>query len=386
MNPTTTFHFSKFARHGVCKVHLIMKMRLMILAVGLACGLSLGVFRASAELEVSAGVSIHAKADFYAPLAPHGTWVAVGSFGRCWRPAGVVAGWRPYCDGSWEWTDDGWYWVSDEPWAWACYHYGTWDYDSTYGWVWVPDVEWAPCWVNWRIGGGYIGWVPCTPPGVVIAPSFYVFVDNRHFNDRIRPNTIIVNNVTIIKKTKEFNGIKRENRTFDGRMQKVIVNEGPGIKAVERATGHKFTAVSVREAYSHTTASIPERFKNRTVEPAKVEGSGTIQPQPGHVENQTAPNGNFQKTDKNFRPSNNPDNITTPGNVPQNKEIPRERIVPQSPPGQVIPSPGHEAPVEKGAQKEVVPPSPGTPHESSKQGGGQGDDKDKDHGHGPDNP
>ena len=50
-----------------------MKTHLMTLAVGLACGLNLCVFRASAELEVSAGVAIHANSDFYEPLTPHST-------------------------------------------------------------------------------------------------------------------------------------------------------------------------------------------------------------------------------------------------------------------------------------------------------------------------
>ena len=377
-----------------------MKIRLTILAAGLVCGLNLGVFRASANLEVSAGVSIHANADFYEPLTPHGTWVGVGSFGRCWRPAGVVAGWRPYCDGSWEWTDAGWYWVSDEPWAWACYHYGTWDYDSSYGWVWVPGVEWAPCWVNWRIGGGYIGWVPCTPPGVIIAPSFCVFVENRHFHDRIGPNIVIVNNVNIFKRTKEINVIKRENRTFDGRTQKVVVNEGPGLKAVEKASGQKFTAVSVRDVDRRTSASIPENFKNRTAGSANTGRSGTVQPRPGTTEHQVTPNGQLQTPDKNFRPNNKPNNGVTPGNVPQNKEIPQERIVPpaertvpQVPSERVVPPPSREVPVEKGATKEVIPPhqasppsSPEKPRENPNQGGGQGGDKggdkDKDNGGG----
>src|SRR4051794_32307045 len=44
----------------------------------------------------SAGIVIHADADFYEPLTPHGEWVTVGSYGRCWRPARVEVGWRPY--------------------------------------------------------------------------------------------------------------------------------------------------------------------------------------------------------------------------------------------------------------------------------------------------
>ena len=46
-----------------------MKTRSIILAVGLAGSLILGLFRALADFEVSAGVSIHSTAEFYEPLA-----------------------------------------------------------------------------------------------------------------------------------------------------------------------------------------------------------------------------------------------------------------------------------------------------------------------------
>src|SRR6266850_8446896 len=94
-----------------------------------------------------------------------------------------------YCNGHWQRTDAGWYWVSDEPWAWATYHYGRWDLNPRLGWVWVPRTEWAPAWVSWHQGGGYTGWAPLhpsarfTPNGVaeanerVIPPRAYVFVE-----------------------------------------------------------------------------------------------------------------------------------------------------------------------------------------------------------------
>ena len=128
-----------------------------ILALGLAGILGLGVPLARADVDVSVGVQINAVADFSAPLAPHGVWVDVGSHGPCWPPAHVAVGWRPYCDGHWVWTDYGRYWVSDEPWAWATYHYGAWVHDSFHGWIWVPGIEWSPAWVYWRVGGGHIG-------------------------------------------------------------------------------------------------------------------------------------------------------------------------------------------------------------------------------------
>jgi hypothetical protein len=103
-------------------------------------------------------------------LAPYGDWVTVPRYGRAFRPR-AAAGWRPYYYGRWEWTDEGWLWVSDEPWGWATYHYGRWAYDSDDGWIWVPGYQWAPAWVTWRYSPDYIGWAP-------LAPGFSVYVTN----------------------------------------------------------------------------------------------------------------------------------------------------------------------------------------------------------------
>ena len=104
-------------------------------------------------------------------LAPYGEWVNDPRYGRVWRPANVAANWRPYYYGRWEWTDEGWLWVSDEPWGWAAYHYGRWAYDGSYGWVWIPGYQWAPAWVSWRYSPDYIGWAP-------LGPGLSVYVTN----------------------------------------------------------------------------------------------------------------------------------------------------------------------------------------------------------------
>jgi len=219
-------------------------------AVGCASSLALSRVGAHAALEVSASVGIQATADFRAPLSPMGAWISVGTYGQCWRPSGVSVGWRPYCSGHWEWTDCGWYWESDEPWSWACYHYGYWVYDPTYFWVWVPGIQWAPAWVSWRVGGGYIGWAPYVPSGVrvtVTGPQF-VFVQTGHFTEPIRPSTVVVNNTTIINQTSVVSNIRRETRTVAGSVpQTVFVNEGPGVDVVQKATGNRLTARPVRE-------------------------------------------------------------------------------------------------------------------------------------------
>src|SRR3954471_17446438 len=71
---------------------------------------------------VASVVVIRSEDDFYEPLTPYGTWEVVPGYGRCWVPRNVDRNWRPYCNGNWERTDAGWYWQSDEPWAWATYH------------------------------------------------------------------------------------------------------------------------------------------------------------------------------------------------------------------------------------------------------------------------
>src|SRR5215469_16657988 len=89
---------------------------------------------ANAQVSVGVGIQINSVSDFTSPLTPYGSWVTVGSFGRCWRPAParIAVGWRPYSVGPWVWTDAGWFWQSDEPWAWATYHYGSWTMDPTW--------------------------------------------------------------------------------------------------------------------------------------------------------------------------------------------------------------------------------------------------------------
>jgi hypothetical protein len=246
------------ARTKVRVMALLVKVRLLCLA-GL---LSIVTASASADVEVSASVQIHAKADFYTPLTPYGGWVEVGSYGRCWHPAHLAVEWRPYCYGHWVWTDCGWYWESDEPWGWACYHYGYWVNDPAYGWLWVPEVEWAPAWVSWRVGGGYIGWAPMPPPGIIFVshpePALFVFVNTEHFADPVRPSAVIVNNVAIAKKTTEITQIKRETRTLSGGApQRVVMNRGPSVEMVQKATGKSFEATPVREVVKHTTLPSP---------------------------------------------------------------------------------------------------------------------------------
>jgi len=241
---------------------------------------------AQAELEVSATVQIHAKAEFEAPLAAQGQWVVVGSYGRCWRPAHVAVEWRPYGCGEWVWTDCGWYWQSDEPWAWACYHYGWWTYDPSFGWVWVPDVMWAPAWVSWRVGGGYIGWAPLPPPGWFFAnhpkPDLFVFVGAGKFGGRVGPGTWLANTRLTIKGTEEIGGVKRESLSLGGASaRKVMVNDGPSVEMVQKASGKIVRLTSIHDAVRPTAAAAPASHAAANLHNRKEKPAGPEQPDHG---------------------------------------------------------------------------------------------------------
>jgi hypothetical protein len=157
---------------------------------------------ASASTAVSAGIHVgpsgRASVDlgfFYDDLAPYGNWIERPSYGWVWTPRAVSTSWRPYQNGHWVWSDEGWVWVSDEPYGWATYHYGRWYDDPEIGWSWVPGDDWAPAWVSWQEGADYVGWAPL-PPGVNIsvsygrgygnyaygiAPEYYTFVPEQRF-------------------------------------------------------------------------------------------------------------------------------------------------------------------------------------------------------------
>jgi hypothetical protein len=176
-----------------------------------AAGGSGGTQAAGGEQELSSGlvdqesdeVGVESD-DFYQSesLNSHGRWVKLSKWGTCWQPTDVPNGWCPYANGSWKECDDcGWTFVSDEPWAWACYHYGRWCKVSLgCGWAWVPGTVWAPSWVSWRQGKeascDCIGWAPLPPEagcqvdvGISswvdstcnIGPECYTFIGIRDF-------------------------------------------------------------------------------------------------------------------------------------------------------------------------------------------------------------
>ncbi len=180
---------AKLYKEELMKTTRLLFLSLILLGVTAGAGF--------AATSVSAGIHIgpsgQASVDvgfFYDDLASYGNWVERPNYGWAWRPRAVASSWRPYQAGHWVWTDEGWTWISDEPYGWATYHYGRWYDDPDYGWEWIPGNEWAPAWVAWQESDDYLGWAPLPPtvdfrPGIELNVSLgsdaYLFVPERQF-------------------------------------------------------------------------------------------------------------------------------------------------------------------------------------------------------------
>jgi len=196
---------------------------------------------------------------FYESLRPYGEWVWNNNYGWVWSPTNVPVNWRPYTEGHWVYTNYGWTWVSDQPWGWACFHYGRWFYDDYHGWLWYPDTVWAPAWVAWRTGGDFIGWAPLPPRAVWrvgigfefnkldfdISWHAYSFCHARDFtdNDISRHIEMHARNVTLVKTTIIVNNnIKIINNN--------VVNEVPFQSMIVKSAGRPIQQFTITKAQS----------------------------------------------------------------------------------------------------------------------------------------
>jgi hypothetical protein len=218
--------------------------RNIVLALSLL-GSAAGV--ASAQPSISAGIHLgssgRASVDlgfFYDNLASYGNWIERPSYGWVWTPNQVSSNWRPYQDGHWVWTDEGWTWISEEPYGWATYHYGRWYEDPEIGWSWVPGDEWAPAWVDWQEGDNYVGWAPLPPSydinagyggGYRLAPEAYVFVPERNFLS-VSIGAYIVPQVQVVS----FFGRTRNYTSYRHNGDRVY-NQGVPIDRIQRVVG-----------------------------------------------------------------------------------------------------------------------------------------------------
>lgn len=246
------------------------KAKLLAGAMALCFGsLPLPSAPAHAALQVDVRVGFD---QFYAALRPYGRWFHHARWGDVWRPT-LGAGFRPYRNGHWEYTDYGWVWVSDYGWGDIAFHYGRWVYDPADGWLWVPGYVWAPAWVLWRSGDGYVGWCPMPPDNAFLAgdeiyptawdnadraygymdwygPNYgpnwfatdWVFVNTAHFADRDYSRYAVAGAqaAPIYRTSRDITRYNTANN--------YVVNRSVDPAVISRARGRAITAVPLRQA------------------------------------------------------------------------------------------------------------------------------------------
>lgn len=185
-------------------------------------------------------------AEFETALSPHGRWVGTSRYGRVWVPRAPYPGWRPYTEGQWVYTADGWTFQSRYAWGWAPFHYGRWVYLGGHGWSWIPGYEYSPAWVQWRHGGDYVAWAPLGPAGVSASyygtPSLWFAVRANTFGTRIHRRHALPT-----ARSKVVFGATRIGL--------------PTVTYVQKTTGRPVTRVSVRR--NHRAARKARRIERR---------------------------------------------------------------------------------------------------------------------------
>ncbi len=214
---------------------------------------------------------------FYTSLQDKGDWFSTDKYGYVFQPRRATQdrAWRPYVDGHWGYTDQGWTWISNEDFGWATYHYGRWALIANTGWVWVPGDQWGPAWVSWRTppryspgttvttvvteaDSDYIGWAPLPPEAAFevsvgftgrvdeeyeIGPANYCFVPTRSFTAPVLTAVIVpVNrNVVFISRTVNVTNISRVDRGGVA----VVFNRGPEVTTIERVVQHPVQRLTI---------------------------------------------------------------------------------------------------------------------------------------------
>ena len=245
--------------------------------------LAMLVFGASA-LQQARGQEV--SVDYFYENLSGGNWIDVEGYGYGWQPDIAVndQSWRPYADGYWAYTDEGWTWVSYEDFGWATYHYGRWANLSDFGWVWFPgeDLDWGPAWVSWRTGGDYVGWAPLPPrgPGIVyegrpigpqvdiefdIGPEYYNFCEVRYIGEPVLRNYIAppVQNVTYINNTVNVTNITVRNN--------VVYNYGPNYEVLSAASARPIQRLSIER---QSAANLSQAAKSGSL--TKVQGNKLV--------------------------------------------------------------------------------------------------------------
>jgi hypothetical protein len=114
-------------------------------------------------------------------------------------------------------------------------------------------------------------------------------VEVGHFQEHHRPRTVIVNNTTIINQTTIINNnIKHDTRTINGTAQKVVVNDGPQVETIQKATGRNVNRVPIRAAAERTRVP-PEAQRSGGGDKPRDEKAPTVTPTPTTPANPNTP-------------------------------------------------------------------------------------------------
>ncbi|HEX7252833.1 MAG TPA: DUF6600 domain-containing protein [Thermoanaerobaculia bacterium] len=311
---------------------------------------------------------------FHDQLSPHGRWVVAGSYGDVWVPGGVAAGWAPYVDGQWVWTDYGWTWVSYDPWGDIPYHYGTWSYVSDYGWCWVPGTVWAPAWVTWAYSDNYIGWAPVPATfvfssggyfggPVVLSASRYCFVPTSQFvgvnvstvRVPVAQNTAIFANTTRATRFQVSNG--------------VVHTAGLDPARVERVTGHQLQRASINQVHAQpTTVAAAGLSKSRSlgvVVPAKTRSQELRTTSTSHATEKHAPAATSKETQTHTAAKASPRSTTTENTHVAQKSKPQPKAKPEhsTTSAQSTSRSTHQKPVTEEKSRVAAKPQPKAPAE-----------------------
>lgn len=265
--------------HNISYRSLARRGRIAALALSVALGTSVTSPLVSpgsqAAHAAEIAIAIHER------LISYGAWRTSQRFGEVWVPR-VHTEWRPYTEGRWVWTDDGWFWESTEPFGDVVYHYGRWAYDPDYGWVWVAGDVWAPAWVVWREGGDDVGWAPA-PPDVVdvtFEDAWWSFVPVAAIGavDLVRVIRPVEENVTIVRNTTIINN----NNTV------VVNNNAPRVRM-----GNQLVAINAGPRLDRFPKPVVAQIKAAKVLPPNkgVFAAGRLDPSKGAAIKKLAGNG-----------------------------------------------------------------------------------------------
>jgi hypothetical protein len=238
---------------------IIMLFAILALAAFGCPRSAFAVHRASYGLEIDAGD--------YEYLSEYGEWLEVPQFGMIWRPY-VVEEWEPFFHGHWSWTNDGWAWVSYEPFGWLVYHYGYWYNRPDIGWFWLPGRIWSPARVEWYTYGDYCAWAPIPPPN-------YYWPDPW---DRRGVNIWMVININNF--TNEYVGHHRIGAPFHGEKigHGAWIRQAPGIRHIETIARRQIAPVRISRERVDLRPNTP-RVPAKYYRPKEIERKRMVLPQ-----------------------------------------------------------------------------------------------------------